>query len=393
MVPIMTFDIYVSLADSYTSNMSLKQRIRESGLELGFDGVGFSGLEPMQSYIDEVESRPPEMYGWAKAGLFSIIRGASPAEKHKWARSMVVLIRSYYRKQFPEELEGLYGRAYLMDERKVPAETAARLIEFLAFLQKEGVSSSCDGEIPMRMAAAQAGLVNYGKNCFAFANNAIKGSSWLEIVPLVLNVELEPDEPSIEEKCPPKCKNRCMKACPTGAIYAEMKMNPLRCIAYNTYYGADITPMDLRQAMGTWLYGCDVCQQACPRNMPWMRKEKPFNEELDSRKADYKPETLLRMDSAFYETTIWPRFFYISRKRLDRWQMNAARAMGNIANPDHIPLLKESLETSAFENVRAMSAWALGRIGGPRVRQALETNRGKESGVVLQEIELALANA
>ncbi|MBW2407934.1 MAG: epoxyqueuosine reductase, partial [Deltaproteobacteria bacterium] len=45
--------------------------------------------------------------------------------------------------------------------------------------------------------------------------------------------------------------------------------NPLRCIAYNSYYYKGITPLELREPMGTWVYGCDRCQEVCPPNQPW----------------------------------------------------------------------------------------------------------------------------
>ena len=41
--------------------MSLKSRLREKALELGFAAAGFTGVEPLELYIEEYESRPPEM--------------------------------------------------------------------------------------------------------------------------------------------------------------------------------------------------------------------------------------------------------------------------------------------------------------------------------------------
>lgn len=371
--------------------MSLKERIREEALDLGFEEAGFTGVEPLDLYIEEIHSRP-EMYAWANTDFFSVVRGASPAVKHPWARSIVVLVRNYYTRRFPEELVGLFGRAYQVDERKVHREESARLLAFLGFLRGEGVEARFDEEVPARMTAARAGVVTYGKNCFVFARNSMKGASWLESIPLLLDSELEPDEPSIELDCPPNCKDRCIKACPTGAIYAPLKMNPLRCIAFNTYYGADLTPLELREPMGTWVYGCDACQEACPRNLPWMKQELPSNEDLESRAGDYRLTTLLRMDEPYYLERVWPRFFYMSRKRVDRWQMNAARALGNLADPDHVPVLVKSLAESPYPNVRAMSAWSLGRIGGARARGALENRLVIDDVQVAREIRQALEN-
>jgi epoxyqueuosine reductase len=369
--------------------MSLKEDIREKALELGFEAAGFTGVEPLDLYIEEIRSRP-EMYAWADNDFFSLSRGASPGVKHPWARSLVVLVRNYYTRRFPDELVGLFGRAYQVDERKVRGEEAARLLAFLGFLRGEGVEARFDEEVPARMTAARAGVVTYGKNCFVFAGNSMKGSSWLESIPLLLDADIEPDQPSIQLDCPPNCKDRCIEACPTGAIYEPLRMNPLKCIAFNTYYGAELTPIELREPMGTWVYGCDACQVACPRNLPWMKRELPANPDLESRAGDYRLATLLEMDEAYYVEKVWPRFFYMSRKSVDRWQMNAARALGNLRDADSVPLLEKSLAESPHPNVRAMSAWALGRVGGARARSALEGRLPVDVEPVASEIRGAL---
>ena len=43
--------------------MSLKQRITEKALELGFADVGFTTAEPLDLYIKEIESRPECTHG------------------------------------------------------------------------------------------------------------------------------------------------------------------------------------------------------------------------------------------------------------------------------------------------------------------------------------------
>jgi hypothetical protein len=98
--------------------MSLKEAIRGKALELGFEDAGFTGVEPLDLYIWEVESRPPEMYGWVQTERFNTLRGARPGEKHAWARSLVVLIRNYHRRAFPPQMVGVIGRCYQVHERK-----------------------------------------------------------------------------------------------------------------------------------------------------------------------------------------------------------------------------------------------------------------------------------
>jgi len=369
--------------------MSVKETLREKALELGFAAAGFTSVEPMSVYFEEIASRP-EMYSWVNSDYFSTLRGASPGTKHPWARSLIVLVRNYYQRLFPQDLIGLYGRCYLVDERMVRGEEHAKLKTFIDFVRGEGIRIHYDEEVPARMAASMAGVSSYGKNSFVFCNDAMKGSSWLESVPLVLDADLDPDEPSLEVRCPSDCDNRCLKACPTGALYEPLKMNPLRCIAYHTYYGEDITPRELREPMGTWVYGCDLCQEACPRNRPWMRSELPVDFDLESRANDYRLPVLLRMDQQFYLEKVWPRFFYMSRSRVDRWQMNAARALGNLRDPAFIPDLERALVESPHPNVRAMSVWSLARIGGRSARGMLEKRLGLEEEIVAGEIRSAL---
>jgi epoxyqueuosine reductase len=367
---------------------ALRERIRQRALELGFEDAGFTGVEPLERYREEIGSRP-EMYAWVNGEAFSTLRGAAPGAKHPWARSMLVLIRNYHRRAFPESLVGRFGRCYQVDERKLRGEEYLRFKTLLHFLKEEGIQVLFDEEVPARMSAARAGVVTYGKNCFVFARKSMKKSSWLESIPLLLDAPLEPDEPSVKLGCPPRCEGDCLKACPTGALYAPLKMNPQRCIALQTYYGPALTPSDLREPMGTWVYGCDRCQEACPRNRPWLKQILPGNEPLEARAPDFDLKTLLTMSQSHYEERVWPQFFYISRQRIDRWQTNAARALGNLGDPESVPLLAEELRENPHENVRAMCAWALGRLGGGVARRALDRLGSDASEVVRGEIREA----
>jgi epoxyqueuosine reductase len=370
--------------------MGLKETIREKALELGFEDAGFTGVEPLDLYIQEIESRSPEMYSWVQTEQFNMLRGASPGEKYDWARSLVVLIRNYHHRAFPPQMVGIIGRCYQVDERKEHGAEHQKIVDFIKFLKDQGVRVWFDEELPARMSAARAGTVIYGKNCFAYARNSMRGASWLESIPFILDADLEPDKPSIELGCPKWCKNACIAACPTGALYAPQKMNPKRCIAYNSYYTNGITPLELREPMGTWIYGCDRCQEVCPRNQPWLNQALPENGALMKRVPDFALSTLLNMDDKHYVNKVWPLAFYISRKKAAKWQMNAARALGNQGDPDKVPLLVQSLNDSPQEMVRGMSAWSLGRLGGPRARAALEGSLSRENGLVRLEIEKAL---
>ena len=119
--------------------MGLKQTIREKALALGFEDIGFSGVEPLDRYIREIDSRPPEMYGWVQQEAFNTRRGAGIVEKHAWARSLVVLIRNYHRRAFPPQLLGTIGRCYQVDERKEHGAERQRIVDFMRFIDRKSV--------------------------------------------------------------------------------------------------------------------------------------------------------------------------------------------------------------------------------------------------------------
>jgi epoxyqueuosine reductase len=366
-----------------------KEFIREGIISLGFEAVGFTTVEPFELYKKEVMERS-SMYSWIQTEGFSTLRGANPLRKHPWSRSIMVVVRNYHKRAFPRELLGRFGRCYMVDERKIHGIEYRRFKDLLAFLSARGIRAHYDEEVPARMAASRAGVATYGKNCFAFARNCMEGSSWLEIVPIVTDLDVEPDEPTFEVSCPEECHLACLKACPTGALYEPLKMNPFRCIAYLTYYGPELTPRDMREAMGTWVYGCDRCQEVCPRNRGWGRRSLEMDPSLERRASDWDLVKLLTMDETYYLEKVWPQFFYISRKGVNRWQMNAARALGNLGDRGNVPHLARGLRESPHENVRAMCAWALGKLGGERAKEALEKAREDPSPLVREEVRLAL---
>ena len=81
---------------------------------------------------------------------------------------------------------------------------------------------------------------------------------------------------------------------------------------------------------------------------------------------------------------------YIKDKKY--FQRNAAIAIGNEGNPEHIPVLQRAMEDPE-ELVRGYTAWALGRIGGAKTRAILETHlKNEASNFVTDEIEAVLAN-
>lgn len=361
----------------------------EKALELGYSDAGVTGVDPFPTQREWLSERG-ERYAWAPKMGLDLLQGTKPLAIYPEARSIIVLIEPYFRTAFPAALEAHFGRCYLEDDRVTKDGRYLRLQAFRAFLKEAGMETKVPFNLPHRLTATRAGLGTLGKNNFFYANRGARGGSWTMPYTIMVNREFPCDEPTMEYSCPDWCRNACIAACPTRAIESPGKLDPRRCIAYLSYYGEGLTPLELREPMGLWLYGCDRCQNVCPRNQAWLALPLPFNEKLAAREGDFSLSRLLSMDDRFYQDRVWPRMFYMSPKDLWRWKMNAARAMGNSRDRDYIPDLAGALRNEEDPRVRGMAAWALGSLGGAIARQILESRRSDHSDLVRREIGLAL---
>jgi len=369
--------------------MITKKEIMDKALELGFADIGFTSAEPFVTQKEILLERKEE-YGWVgKMGL-DLIAGTDPKNILPEAQSIIVLLEDYFRDAFPPELERHFGRCYLDDDRVTKDGLAVRIKAFRTFLTQSGINSKVPFHLPHRVAAARAGLGTFGKNTLFYSHKASLRGSWVLPVALVTDRTFEPDSPCFDVACPDWCRNACISACPTGALKGPRKIDPRRCISYLSYFGEGLTPRELREPMGMWVYGCDRCQNVCPRNAAWLAKELPVNERAAAKADSFGLKNLLHMDAAYFMEKIWPHMFYMSPDDLWRWKMNAARAMGNSLDPVHIPDLVKAFRANQNSRVLGMIAWALGRIGNAGARDALLTFLPGSSGEVREEIEEAL---
>lgn len=110
--------------------------------------------------------------------------------------------------------------------------------------------------------AANSGVAWIGKNtCLITRSN---GSFFL-IGEILTSLALrEVDSQPSHDFCG-TC-TRCLEACPTGAFVKPRVMDAKLCISYLTIESRKIPELPLREKMGDWLFGCDICQSVCPWN-------------------------------------------------------------------------------------------------------------------------------
>ena len=374
--------------------MSLTKDIKDFALDIGYSHVGITSSEDFIDFVDEVQSRG-SIYDFYVEDQRKFLSGAQPKKCMPEAKSIISVAWDYAQKGFPESLLGKIGRIYQARCYNAPPHriNGARYKLLSDFLENNGCQIGRGFLLPERRAAARAGVTTFGKNNFAYAKNT---GSFILLSSIVVDKELEYDSPTYEIKCPKDC-TACMDACPTGAIYEPLKLNPRRCIAFNAWWTQDgrpcvtsYIPPEIREKMGTRVHGCDVCQEACPRNSAKLKAKLPQDPFLIKLADDFSLAKMLEMPGQFYEETVRPIMYnYISDKKY--FQRNAAIALGNIGLEENIPVLDCAMDNSE-EMVRGYAAWGLGRIGSDKARSILESRLKKENAkFVTAEIEAALA--
>ena len=118
-----------------------------------------------------------------------------------------------------------------------------------------------DRPLAERALAARAGMGWIGKNTNLLTH--ARAGSWVFLGALLTSADLPADEP-IRTTC--GACTRCLSGCPTGALVAPNTIDARRCISYLTIEHPGVLAPWEAEALGDWVFGCDVCQEVCPVN-------------------------------------------------------------------------------------------------------------------------------
>lgn len=367
-------------------NLNLKELAAATGAVL----AGAAGVEPAPYLRERLERRLAER----RVTPFEereLARRLAPERLLPGCRSIVVVGMPYEGcGQTPPprtgELRGAVARCargldyHLLLENK--AEQLAGLIKKELAAPVSCRILSDRSPLVERDLAYQAGLGWIGQNCALFIPGL---GSHAALGTILLDRPLEPGAP-----LPSGCLGcgRCREACPTGALAEPFVLDPRRCLSYLTQAPGTV-PAALRPLLGTRLYGCDLCQEACPRNRELIETPPPA-----SGFAFFPAEPLLlpllEMTRQEFARTIGLTAAGWRGKTI--LQRNAAIALGNCGDTAAVPALARVLKSDPRPLLRLHAAWALGRIGGGKARRHLEASFKQEPDrSVKEEARLALS--
>jgi len=245
--------------------------VRQQAASLGFSQVGIIPAAPsptLDAYLR-----------WIDAGMHGAMDYMARPDRVARRRdlnvilpgvqSLVVVALEYGTRTIPEAVlsDPRRGRisnyAWGADYHDLMTPRLEALAEWLREQAGDDVASRVyvdTGAVLERSHAQQAGLGFIGKNTMLIHP---RRGSYRFLGELLLSLPFDaydaPHRPTMCGTC-----TRCLSACPTGALLTPYTLDARLCISYLTIELKGSIPVDLRPLTGNWVYGCDICQEACP---------------------------------------------------------------------------------------------------------------------------------
>jgi len=341
----------------------LADRIKDWGIELGFQQIGISDTElsgaetQLQHWL--AKGMHGEMHYMAAHGL----KRSRPALLQAGTRSIISARMDYLpeppaisRDILDNPALGFVSRYALgRDYHKLLRNRLQKLADKIAGeIGPFGYRAFVDSAPVLEKAIAEkAGLGWIGKHSNLINRRA---GSWFFLGEIYTDLPLPLDQPAT-----PHCGQcrACLDVCPTQAIVAPYRVDARRCVSYLTIELHGSIPTELRPLIGNRIYGCDDCQLICP----WNRFAKL------SAETDFKPRhgldngTLVELfnwsEDEFLKNTEGSAIRRIGHQR---WLRNIAVALGNGKPTDTSRDALKAKLSHAVELVREHAIWALNAL-------------------------------
>ncbi len=360
--------------------MNLKQYIIHKSKEIGIDTIGFTRADKLDHMIDFLSERKKKGYD-TEFEEKDIISRTNPTLLMPECRTIIVIGISYnieYKKAHSKDIKwfGLlskssWGEDYhkvLKSKMEMLANEVSKVTDFKYTI--------CVDTSPLidRQIAKRAGIGWFGKSCSIINDDF---GSYIFLGYLLTDLELEEDN-KLEEKCG-DCR-LCIDACPAGAIQEGYIINTKRCISYLTQT-KDRIPYELREKMGKKIYGCDTCQQVCPKNR---EIQKGSTEEFIPKRTNgiVDIEEILTISNKEFNKKYGTMSGAWRGKNV--LKRNAIIALANIGDRDCIGLLKEALNDES-PMIREYAAWALIKIDNEEGTKLVQERLFKERNLEVSE--------
>ena len=363
--------------------MSLTEQIKNKGKEIGLDIIRVTSADTFpqveKSILGSIEKGyiPKSKYlrendtslNAGKINFNKISERCNPKNILKNAKS-IISVAQYYLIEEDNDFEKNKqpcGRIAKYNIANFYYEVKTKLKELINFINQQSdykyksKNKSCYVSLVEKPIAQRAGVGWYGKHGVIITEEY---GSWVVLGEIITELELETDDP-LQKNCG-DCRI-CMDACPTKAIVSPYVIDRTKCLQYISERLMNM-PLAFREVWGDNLYGCTRCQDVCPKNKN--KKPKKYQPKYGYIGSKIPLIPLLKIKEEEFASYFASNQIGIrSREAIKR---NAALALGNIGNPIAVPHLIRVLQEDDNPIVRGHTAWALGKLGGKRSKNALE---------------------
>ena len=310
--------------------MNLSESIKQKAIESGFDLVGITDASRIdQVHVEFLQRWLADSFAGEMDYMHrNFKKRINPAELHKNAKSVICVALNYTPPKTQRSSNVPTGQianyARYEDYHSFIKKQLRKLTDFLTAATDSDVRCKiCVDSVPVaeRALAQRAGLGFIGKNHMLI--NPELGSQ-LFLAEVITTLKLKSDKP-IKGKCT-DC-DKCISACPTGALKPDGRFDVRKCISYLTIeYKGEIAP-ESAERIGDRLFGCDECVLACPyqKNAP-VCKNNEFK--FYSDRAELDLQDILNLTEEMFQL----RFADSPVKRLglQRLKRNAQICLANI---------------------------------------------------------------
>lgn len=352
------------------------ESLLEVALDAGADQLGVTTADP---FIDSKQTMDRMVLSGMSGNLRFTYTDTSistdVAKSFPWARSLIVLTKSYAATTSREQATGPVIARFVQDDGYAPLRQAASTVgEALKAGGHRAEILSDDNRLVDRSAAARAGLGWMGKSTMML--NQTLGP-WFLIGSVITDAVL-PVSPTVIRSCG-TC-SACLPACPTGAI-SESGVDARRCISAWLQSPGSL-PRWIRPHIGRRIYGCDDCLTACPPG------QKAAG--LETGETLTFSELLDHSDQELIDRFHW---WYVPRRDGRFIRRNLIVAAGNSGEQQALDSVRDHLAHSSGL-IRGHAAWAwargMGADGLTELRSRLDAETVPE---VIDELDFAVKSA
>lgn len=350
---------------SQTLVHSLEQSTKEEARRLGFFLAGVATPDRPE-HVSTFEAWLAQGRHGTMAYLAterSCFCRADPRQLLPDCESIIVLAAPYSkpeaapgRSESPPPRGRVAAYAWGQDYHDVLPARMRALVKFIEAQLGRSIPHRCltdSAPVLERDLAQRAGLGWIGKNTCLI--NPKMGSYFL-LAEILLSLPLHQDHPVLTDHCG-TC-TRCIEACPTHCILPDRTLDARKCISYLTIELKGSVAESLRAAVGSWVFGCDICQTVCPWNRFAPAKGDEAFDPSNGRRFEV---SLSELDMPADEFKAKYKRSPIMRAKHAGFERNLAIVAGNSAGAETMPVLRAAAERGDAE-VKEHCDWAIKQI-------------------------------